>query len=484
MADERAARIIESIKPFRVRPGRQVVLGRDFDPGYTAEYLQKEQTEGLLREGVVLLSEFQARLAAQNTYGLLVVIQALDAAGKDGTISHVMSGVNPQGVNVVSFKSPSVEELDHDYMWRCAKCLPARGDITIFNRSYYEEVLVVRVHPEFLAGERIPECGKTGDIWKQRYREINNWERYLFDNGFRIVKLFLNVSKEEQRRRFLDRLEEPDKNWKFSAADVAERLHWDEYQQAFSEMLSSTSTRWAPWYVIPADHKWFARVSAAAVIIDALAKIDPRFPAVSDEAKQGLLQARAELEAEAPKEGKKNDVGAPTGSGEPGGTRSTAGGAVAGDSGSSASGSSAEPNMAEAPGAADPGAADPPPTKKPKGMRGRVVGFGEIELEGKRYRNDLVIEGGKVRKRNKGPSKALRGGDGHTPLSLAEDIPWGGGRLIVGTGVDGALPVMADVFEEADRRGIELVAVPLEQALALLAGVRKKEAFAVLHVAC
>jgi PPK2 family polyphosphate:nucleotide phosphotransferase len=510
MDDERAARIIEAIKPFRIRPGREVVVERDFDPGYTAEYLQKEQSEGLLREGVVLLSEFQARLAAQNTYGLLVIIQALDAAGKDGTISHVMSGVNPQGVNVVGFKSPSTEELDHDYMWRCAKCLPARGDITIFNRSYYEEVLVVRVHPEFLAGERIPESGKTGDIWKQRYREINNWERYLVDNGFRIVKLFLNVSKEEQRRRFLDRLDEPDKNWKFSVADAAERTHWDEYQRAFSEMLSNTSTRWAPWYVIPADHKWFARLAAAGVIIDALAKIDPRFPVVSDEAKQGLLQARAALEAEAPNEGAKNGSGRASQGDEAGAAAGNAGRA-AGGGGNPIGGDSAEPKeVAEA--AADFSVAvevgepparkvaqkpdiapvvveptevgDPPSVKTPKGMRGRVIGFGEIELDGKRYRSDLVIEGGKVRKRNKGPSKALRGADGHTPLSLAENIPWGGERLVVGTGIDGALPVMAEVFEEADRRGIELMAVPLEQALVLLAGVRKKEAFAVLHVTC
>ncbi len=185
---------------------------------------------------------------------------------------------------------------------------PPRGDITIFNRSYYEEVLVVRVHPEFLDAERIPDSCKKGDIWGRRYREINNWERYLVDNGFHIVKLFLNVSKEEQRRRFLDRLEEPDKNWKFSVADAAERKHWDDYQLAFSEMLSRTSTRWAPWHVIPADHKWFARVAAAAVIVDALAKIDPQFPVVTDEAKQGLVKAKAALEAEAPKGPKRQPV--------------------------------------------------------------------------------------------------------------------------------------------------------------------------------
>ena len=468
MEDKRAARIAEAIKPFVVRPGRTVVLAEDFDPGFTADYVQKEQSDELLQQGTELLSELQARLAAQNTYGLLVIIQALDAAGKDGTISHVMRGVNPQGVSVESFKAPSVEELDHDYMWRCAKVLPARGNITIFNRSYYEEVLVVRVHPQYLDAQRIPASCKHGDIWKRRYREINNWERYLVDNGFSIVKLFLNMSKEEQRQRFLDRLEEPDKNWKFSAADAAEREYWEAYQEAFSEMLSNTSTRWAPWYVIPADHKWFARVAAAAVIVDALVKIGPQFPVVSDEAKQELLKARAALEAEAPA-----DV---TGHTDP--------------ATKDAVRANVDPG-ADDPGGIDPSADDPGSSnpaggdaKKVKGLKGKVIGFGEIELEGKRYTNDLVIEAGKIRKRNKKPSKALRGEDGHTPLSLAENIPWGGGRLIVGTGVDGALPVMADVYEEAGRRGIEVVAVPLEQAMWFLADMKKKDTFAILHVTC
>jgi PPK2 family polyphosphate:nucleotide phosphotransferase len=244
---------------------------------------------------VGLLAEYQERLAAQDVYGLLVVFQAIDAAGKDGTIRHVMSGVNPQGVEVTSFKVPTAHELDHDFLWRAAVRLPARGVIGIFNRSHYEEVLVVRVHPEFLAGQRLPKAATGKDIWTRRYREINDWERYLTDNGTRIVKLFLNVSKDEQKQRFLDRIEEPHSNWKFSATDVRERQHWDAYQEAFSEMLSHTSTKWAPWYVIPADHKWFMRIAAIAAILDALMDIDPQFPAPSDEDRAEMLKAKDEL---------------------------------------------------------------------------------------------------------------------------------------------------------------------------------------------
>jgi PPK2 family polyphosphate:nucleotide phosphotransferase len=228
-----------------------------------------------------------------------VCLQALDAAGKDGTIRHVMSGVNPQGVHVHSFKVPSTQELDHDYLWRYSYRLPARGDITIFNRSHYEEVLVVRVHPDNLYRQRLPHSARK-DVWTRRYRQINDWERYLVENGFRVVKLFLNLSKEEQRTRFLKRIDVPERNWKFSAADVRERGHWDDYQKAFSEMLSATSTEWAPWYVIPADRKWFARICAAAVIAQTLIEIDPQYPVVSDEARRNLLAARQELEAEAP----------------------------------------------------------------------------------------------------------------------------------------------------------------------------------------
>ncbi|MBV9311316.1 MAG: hypothetical protein JOZ73_10810, partial [Solirubrobacterales bacterium] len=243
----------------------------------------------------------QARLAAQDTWGLLVVIQAIDAGGKDGTIRHVMSGVNPQGVAVHSFKTPSQEELAHDYLWRYAARLPRRGQIGIFNRSHYEEVLVVRVHPENLDHQQLPPSSKKGNVWKRRYREINEWERYLSDNGIRIVKLFLNLSKEEQRARFLKRIDVPDRNWKFEAADVAERERWDDYQEAFSDMLSHTSTEWAPWHVIPADRKWFARLAAGAVIADTLMEIDPRFPRVSKQKREMLLAARDELIAQAPK---------------------------------------------------------------------------------------------------------------------------------------------------------------------------------------
>jgi PPK2 family polyphosphate:nucleotide phosphotransferase len=301
MADVQAKRLAEMrrfIEPFRVEPGRKVRLPKDFDPGYTADFVKKQDAAETLQRGVELLAEYQARLAAQDTYGLLVVFQAMDAAGKDGTIKHVMSGVNPQGVEVSSFKVPSVEELDHDYLWRYARRLPARGTIGIFNRSYYEEVLVVRVHPQILAGQKLPARAKGRGVWARRFREINDWERYLVDNGIRIVKLFLNVSRQEQKQRFLARVEDPERNWKFSAADIRERRYWDDYQKAFAEMLSATSTEWAPWHVIPADRKWFMRIAAGAVILDAIRDIDPKYPKVADEARAEMLKARDELLAE------------------------------------------------------------------------------------------------------------------------------------------------------------------------------------------
>jgi PPK2 family polyphosphate:nucleotide phosphotransferase len=300
MADPRAVRIAEFIKPLRVKPGSRVDLGKDFDPGYKADFLKKKDGVELLQTGITMLADYQRRLAAQDTYGVLVCLQSLDAGGKDGTIRHVMSGVNPQGVRVSGFKVPSAEELDHDYLWRYACRLPVRGEIGIFNRSHYEEVLVVRVHPENLDRQRLPKEAKRKGVWARRYREINEWEQYLTDNGIRVLKLFLNLSKEEQRRRFLRRIDYPDKNWKFNANDVKEREHWDEYQVAFSQMLSATSTEWAPWYVIPADHKWFSRLAAAAVLVNTLAEIDPQFPTVSEEARKALLVSKAELEAEAP----------------------------------------------------------------------------------------------------------------------------------------------------------------------------------------
>jgi PPK2 family polyphosphate:nucleotide phosphotransferase len=298
MADYDADEIRRLIDPLRVKRGRLVTLPGDFDPGYTADFVRKKDADEMLQHGVELLAEYQERLAAEHRNGLLVILQAIDAAGKDGTIRHVMSGVDPQGVQVTSFKAPSAAELDHDYLWRASSRLPSRGMIGIFNRSYYEEVLVVRVHPELLDGQRLPDASMGKGIWKRRYREINDWERYLVDNGFRIVKLFLNVSRKEQAERFLDRIEEPNSNWKFSADDLRERARWDDYQNAFAEMLSSTSTRWAPWHVIPADHKWFMRIAASAVILDALIDIDPQFPVPTDEDRSAMLAAKAALLAD------------------------------------------------------------------------------------------------------------------------------------------------------------------------------------------
>ena len=298
--DSQRKRIAESIAPLRVKPGSKVSLAHDFDPRFKAGVKKKKRGVEMLAEGVRLLSEYQSRLAAQDSWGVLVVLQAMDAAGKDGTIRHVMSGVNPQGVAVHSFKVPSATELDHDYLWRYAQKLPARGEIGIFNRSHYEEVLVVRVHPENLDRQKLPKSTRE-DVWQRRYRAINDWERYLCENGFRVVKIFLNLSKEEQRRRLLRRIDLPSHNWKFSAADLKERARWDDYQKAISQCLSHTSSEWAPWYVIPADRKWFARIGAAAVLVHTLMDIDPQFPAVDDEQRKSLLEVKAQLEAEAPK---------------------------------------------------------------------------------------------------------------------------------------------------------------------------------------
>jgi PPK2 family polyphosphate:nucleotide phosphotransferase len=283
------------VEPLRVEPHAKVTLPGDFDPGELFGKVKKKDGPQLLSDGVELLASYQDRLAAQAADAVLVVIQAMDAAGKDGTIRHVMSGVNPQGVHVNSFKTPSAEELAHDFLWRHARRLPARGEIGIFNRSHYEEVLIVRVHPGNLDAEKIEP---TPDLWTHRYQEINDWERHLAANGTHLVKLFLNVSKQEQRARFLKRINEPEKNWKFSAADARERRYWDDYQRAYAEMLTHTSTEWAPWYVLPADHKWFARVCAATVIANTLIAIDPHYPVPDKAALQALQQAKAELDAE------------------------------------------------------------------------------------------------------------------------------------------------------------------------------------------
>jgi PPK2 family polyphosphate:nucleotide phosphotransferase len=286
------------VRSLRVKPGSKVTLPEDFDPGERLGLRKGEDATRLLQQGIELLAEYQDRLAAQRTYAVLVVLQGIDAAGKDSTIRHVMRGVNPQGVHVSSFKAPSPEELAHDYLWRHARRLPARGDIAIFNRSHYEEVLVVRVHPDNLAREMLPPDSVSQDVWSRRYREINDWERYLADSGIRIVKLFLNLSKQEQRRRFLRRIDHKEKNWKFSASDVRERQYWDDYQMAYSDVLTHTSTAWAPWYVLPADHKWVTRICAAAVIAQTLLEIDPQYPVPDLDAQKELARARAELEAE------------------------------------------------------------------------------------------------------------------------------------------------------------------------------------------
>jgi len=300
MANDWVARLDRLIEPLQVKPGTKVTLGKDFDPRYKADFVRKKDARDFLRTGVTLLAEYQARLAAEASRGVLVVLQAIDAGGKDGTIRHVMSGVNPQGVYVSSFKVPSTEEMRHGYLWRYVQRLPGRGDIAIFNRSHYEEVLVVRVHPENLDRQNLPAADRGPKLWQRRYREINDWERYLSDNGFSIVKLLLNLSKEEQRVRFLKRIDDPDRNWKFSAADAHERQYWDDYQRAFSEMLSATSTEWAPWYVIPADRKWFARICASAAIVHTLATLNPQYPEVSKDIRRELQAAKRELEAEAP----------------------------------------------------------------------------------------------------------------------------------------------------------------------------------------
>lgn len=278
-----------------VRPGSQVDLARDFDPGRRDERRGKAAGLKALAETTATLVELQDRFFAQADRALLIILQAIDAAGKDGTIKHVMSGLNPEGVDVYSFKAPSATERAHDYLWRHHKVLPRLGRIAVFNRSHYENVLVTRVHPETLWP---PAALNSKGLWRRRFREINNWERYLTDNGTTIVKLFLNVSKGEQRRRFLDRIEEPEKNWKFSVADLRERGFWDDYQRAISDMLSHTSTEWAPWHVIPADHKWFSHLSTSAVLVQALKDINPRYPQIADADKAEFVRAKIELRGE------------------------------------------------------------------------------------------------------------------------------------------------------------------------------------------
>jgi len=282
---------------LRVRPGSKVRL-KSIDTDSTGSYESKETAKKHLQKGVEELRRMQEMLYAQDQQALLLVFQAMDGAGKDSTIEHVMSGVNPQGCQVFSFKSPSSEELDHDFLWRTAKCLPERGRIGIFNRSYYEETLVVRVHPEYLEKQRLPRDLSTDRIFDHRFEDIRNWEKYLTRNGTVIRKFYLHVSKDEQKRRFLARLSEPEKNWKFQAGDVKERALWDEYQRAYEDMLGATSTTYAPWHVIPADHKWFARLAVADIIIDTLRSMKLHYPKLSKETRAGLDTAKQTLESE------------------------------------------------------------------------------------------------------------------------------------------------------------------------------------------
>jgi PPK2 family polyphosphate:nucleotide phosphotransferase len=284
-------------KPYRVDNGKKFRL-KDFEPDDTSGVKSRKQAEKVLPLGIERMVDLQDKLYAQDRWAILLIFQAMDAAGKDGVIKHVMSGVNPQGCQVYSFKQPSAEELDHDFLWRTNKCIPERGRIGIFNRSYYEEVLVVRVHKELLEREKMPPSLVTKDIWNERFADINAYEQYLSRNGIIIRKFFLNLSKDEQKRRFLKRLDEPDKNWKLSSADIAERERWPEYMTAYEEMIQHTATPHAPWYVVPADNKWYTRLVVAAAIVHALEDLNLHYPTVDADQRKELKAARATLEHE------------------------------------------------------------------------------------------------------------------------------------------------------------------------------------------
>ena len=286
-------------KPYRVTKGRKFRL-KDVDPGDTGQHTAKDkkQAKEALHEGVEALAELQDMLYGQDRWSVLLIFQAMDAAGKDGTIKHVMSGVNPQGCQVSSFKGPTSTDLDHDYLWRCVKELPERGRIGIFNRSYYEETLAVRVHPEFLAAQKLPERCVTKRIWDERFQDIRAFERYLTRNGTVVLKFFLHVSRDEQKRRFLERLDLAEKNWKFSATDAKSRAFWDDYMKGYEETIRETATKDSPWYVVPADNKWFTRVIVAAAVIDALSSLDLSYPIVNEAKKKELAEARKLLLAD------------------------------------------------------------------------------------------------------------------------------------------------------------------------------------------
>ena len=297
MSSTRKALASDLAARYRITKGASFRL-KHIDPGDTAGLNAKLNADALLAQGIARLSELQERLYAQDRWSVLLIFQAMDAAGKDGTIKHVMSGVNPQGCEVHAFKAPSTEELDHDFLWRTSRVLPRRGHIGIFNRSYYEETLVVRVHQDILAGQQLPPQLVTKSIWKERFEDINAFERYLSRQGVVVRKFFLHVSKEEQKRRFLERLEEPEKNWKFSLADVHERDHFDDYLRAYEDLIQHTATPWAPWHVIPADRKWFTRLAVAAAIIDTIDTLDPSFPEVDPKLPREFKVAKAALQAE------------------------------------------------------------------------------------------------------------------------------------------------------------------------------------------
>ena len=284
----------EISEPFRITKGEKFRL-KGYDPADTGGLKDKEKALKTLQRGVELLSHFQEKLYAQDRWAMLMIFQAMDAAGKDGAIKHVMSGINPQGCSVTSFKAPSSEELDHDYMWRAHKAIPERGKIGLFNRSYYEEVLVVRVHQEILGAQHLPKELIGKDIWATRCEDINNFEKYLANNGVIVLKFFLHLSKGEQKKRFLERLEMPEKNWKFSLADVKERSCWKDYQKAYEEMIQNTASKHAPWYVIPADNKWFTRLAVASAAIEALDSLDLQFPEVDKDKKKELEKVREAL---------------------------------------------------------------------------------------------------------------------------------------------------------------------------------------------
>ncbi|MBI2061083.1 MAG: polyphosphate kinase 2 family protein [Nitrospirae bacterium] len=283
-----------NIDKFQVKPGRKVSL-KDYDPSFTGKHVDHEAAKDKLTRDIDRLTKLQDKLYADDRYGVLMIFQAMDAAGKDSAIKHVMTGINPAGCEVYSFKAPSSRELNHDFLWRTTRTLPQRGKIGIFNRSYYEEVLTVRVHPEHLAGQRLPKAMIHNDIWEDRFKDINNLEKYLVRNGYVILKFFMNISKGEQKKRFLARIDDPAKNWKISKSDMTERARWDDYMECFEDMLKNTSTKQAPWYVIPSNHKWFAHLTVADILVQHLEELDLKYPKVTKDQEKLLVDMKRTL---------------------------------------------------------------------------------------------------------------------------------------------------------------------------------------------